>query len=82
MSQTKGRGSQGIGRMVSHFFDCAIHQRTKQSEVFGTLFNADEALTSLYMFMSAGQSCDESYQGEGGLMIVVIGRGHPKTLII
>ena len=51
--------------MVIHFFDCAIHQRTNQSEVFGVLFNADEAQTSLYMFRRVVVSCDESDQGEG-----------------
>ena len=33
--------------MASHYFDCAIHQRNNQSEVFGVLFIADEAQTSL-----------------------------------
>ena len=43
LSQTKGRGTQGVGGVASHFFIV----RTNQSEVFGDLFNADEAQTSV-----------------------------------
>ena len=35
----------------SFFLNCAIHQRTNHSEVFGVLFIADKALTSFNMFI-------------------------------
>ena len=57
--------------VVSHFIDCAIHQRTNQCEVFGVLFIIGKAPTKLSMFMSKVGSCDESYQRVGDLMIVV-----------
>ena len=56
--------------VVSHFIDCAIHQRTNQCEVFGVLLIAEKGQTKLYMFMREMGSCDESYQGEGDLIIV------------
>ena len=67
MSHTNGEGDPrgGGGGVVWHSCYCAIHQQTNQSEVFGVLFNADKAQTSLYIFKKVG-SCDESYQGEGG----------------
>ena len=48
MSHTKGRGAQVVG-IVSHFIDCAIHQRTNQCEVFGILFNADKGLLTCHI---------------------------------
>ena len=35
--------------------------------MFGLLFIANKAHTSLYKFMREVGSCDESYQGEGDL---------------
>ena len=57
MSHSKGRGPKGWG-MVSHFIDCAIHQRTNQCEVFGFLFIVDKAQINLYMLMREVGSCD------------------------
>ena len=72
----RGEGTKGCGGVVSHFIDCAIHQQTNQCEVFRVFFIADKALTKLYMFMREMGSCDESYQGEGDLMIVVNHHSH------
>ena len=51
MSYTIGEGDPRGGGSGVPFFDCAIHLRTNQSEVFSVLFTADKANISLYIFM-------------------------------
>ena len=66
MSNHKGRGTLGWWRRVlSHFFDCAIHKRTNQCEVFGVLFIVDKAQTSFNMFMTKVGSSMSHTKGWG-----------------
>ena len=71
MSYHKERGTLGGGGSGESFFDCAIHKRTNQCEVFGVLLIVDKAQASFIMVMREVGSCDESYQGVGDLIIVV-----------
>ena len=64
-SHHKGRETLGVGGVVSHFIDCAIHQRTNQIEVFG-FFIVDKAQTSVNMLIhGVGAMISHYFLGEG-----------------